>query len=62
VVNEARQHGLEHDRTALREYLRSLPSKSSIAVETIGSWYWLIDEMEAAGHHRCSPTRAERSY
>jgi hypothetical protein len=38
---------VEHDRPALR----SLPSKSSIAVETIGSWYWLIDEMEAAGHH-----------
>jgi transposase len=30
--------------------LKSLPPGSQIAVESVGNWYWLIDEMEDAGH------------
>lgn len=41
---------VEHDREGYREYLESLPPGSSIAVETTGNWYWVIDEMERAGH------------
>lgn len=41
---------VEHDRAGYREYLESLPPGSSIAVETTGNWYWVVDEMERAGH------------
>jgi len=27
-----------------------LPARSSIAVETVGNWYWIVDEMQQAGH------------
>jgi transposase len=30
--------------------LAELPPGSPIAVETTGNWYWIIDEMERAGH------------
>ncbi len=42
---------VEHTREALRAFLAALPPGSPIAVETIGNWYWLVDEMEQAGHH-----------
>jgi transposase len=42
---------VEHTREDLRAFLASLPPGSPIAIETIGNWYWLIDEMEQAGHH-----------
>jgi transposase len=41
---------VEHDRKAFRSFLQTLPSASQIAIETTGNWYWLIDEMEKAGH------------
>ena len=41
---------VEHDREVFRYFLRTLPPGSPIAVETTGNWYWLIDEMEQAGH------------
>jgi transposase len=37
------------DRQALQSYLPRLPKGSPVAVETTGSWYWLVDELEAAG-------------
>jgi transposase len=27
-----------------------LPPESSIAVETVGNWYWMVDETQQAGH------------
>ncbi len=42
---------VEHeDKSLYRMFLQTLPSGSQIAVETIGSWYWMIDEMEKVGH------------
>ncbi len=41
---------IEHTREVLRAFLAALPPGSPIAVETIGNWYWLVDEMERAGH------------
>lgn len=38
------------DREEYRRYLRSLPAGSRIALETVGNWYWMVDEMEGAGH------------
>lgn len=39
-----------HDREVFREYLRMLPASSPIALETSGCYYWIVDEMERAGH------------
>jgi len=39
-----------HDRGEFRHFLSSLPPRSPIAVESVGNWYWLIDEIERAGH------------
>ncbi len=41
---------VEHDRETYRTFLRSLPPASPIAVESTGNWYWMVDEMEKAGH------------
>lgn len=42
---------VEHDLGSFRTFLEGLPAGSPIAVETTGNWYWIIDEMERAGHH-----------
>ena len=46
VVREAR---IEHDRGAVRHFLDGCDRGSPVAVETIGNWYWIVDEIEAAG-------------
>jgi transposase len=40
---------IDHERGALRAFLASCQAGSPVAVETIGSWYWIVDEIEAAG-------------
>jgi len=40
-----------HDREVFRNFLRDLPAGSEIALETSGCYYWIVDEMEQAGHH-----------
>src|SRR5690349_21108618 len=40
---------VKHDRAEIREFLRELPVGSQVAIESTGGWYWLVDEMEAAG-------------
>jgi transposase len=42
---------VEHERTSMREFLAKLPASSNIAIETSGHYYWLVEEMEKAGHH-----------
>jgi len=44
-----REERIEHDRGALRGFLERCERGSAVAVETIGNWYWSVDEMEAAG-------------
>jgi transposase len=41
---------VEHITELYRSFLRGLPEGTPIAVETVGNWYWMIDEMERAGH------------
>jgi len=41
---------VENDRYDFRKFLHTLPPGSPIAVESVGNWYWMIDEMEKAGH------------
>lgn len=53
TVNENGQTTLtkrvEHDRKRYRIFLETLPKASSVAIETTGNWYWMVDEMERAG-------------
>lgn len=63
------QHGkasrpvrVDHDRDLYCQYLRTLPPSSDIAIEATGHWYWIVDAMEAAGHHPhlANPFEAKR--
>jgi transposase len=44
-----REQRITHERGALREFLERCEQGSPVAVETIGNWYWIVDEIEAAG-------------
>jgi transposase len=54
AINERGEYGrpvrVNHDRESMRAFLASLPPNSQIAVETSGSYYWLVEEMEGASH------------
>ncbi len=54
VLEERGQTGkeirVEHSRGLYRHFLSTLPSGSPIALESIGNWYWMVEEMERAGH------------
>ena len=39
-----------HIREEFRAFLQGLPAGSKIALETSGCYYWMVDEMEEAGH------------
>jgi transposase len=41
---------VDHKRESYRSFLESLPPASRIAIESVGNWYWMVDEMEKAGH------------
>ena len=42
---------VEHGPKQYADFLKQLPQESEIAIESTGHWYWLVDEMERAGHH-----------
>lgn len=48
VISEER---INHRPGAIRSYLQPFPDGCAVAVETIGNWYWIVDEIEAAGLH-----------
>jgi transposase len=54
TINESGQcssaERVGHERELYRKYLTCLPPESPIAIESVGNWYWMIDEMERAGH------------
>jgi transposase len=41
---------VEHERQPYRQFLERLPAGSQIALEASGHYYWMVDEMECAGH------------
>jgi transposase len=47
--NVLQEDRIDHVRGAIREYLSQFESGLAVAVETIGNWYWIVDEIEAAG-------------
>lgn len=46
ILRECR---IEHERGALAEFLRRWDPGSPVALETLGNWYWIVDEIEEAG-------------
>jgi transposase len=44
-----REERIEHERGALQAFLTRCERGSPVALETIGNWYWIVDEIEAAG-------------
>jgi transposase len=46
TIREAR---VDHERDALRQFLERCDRGSPVAVETTGNWYWIVDDIEAAG-------------
>jgi transposase len=40
---------IEHRRGSITGFLSQQPPGCLVAVETIGNWYWIIDEIEQAG-------------
>ena len=46
IIREIR---VGHRRGAIREFLAEWDVGSPVAVETVGNWYWLVDEIEEAG-------------
>lgn len=40
---------IPHERGALKKFLERCERGSPVAVETIGNWYWIVEEIEAAG-------------
>lgn len=47
LVRETR---IPHARGALQRFLAGCELGSPVAVETIGSWYWIVDEVEETGY------------
>ena len=47
--NNVREHKIEHRRGSIAGFLCREESGSAVAVETIGNWYWIVDEIERAG-------------
>lgn len=54
AMNEEGHYGqairVGHQRERMRAFLEELPPASQIALETSGSYYWLVEEMQRAGH------------
>jgi transposase len=40
---------VNHEPGAIRIFLSRYPADTPVALETIGNWYWIVDEIEAAG-------------
>ena len=49
------QRRIEHEPGAIRDFLVQFPSGTPVALESVGNWYWIVDEIEAAG---CIPHMA----
>lgn len=48
-TGRARQQRIEHRPGAIREYLAGCRHGTPVAVEALGSWYWIVQEIEQAG-------------
>ena len=46
---------VDHRRGAIGDFLSRFPPGMPVALETVGKWYWILDEIEEAG---CLPRLA----
>lgn len=37
---------IEHARGQIAAFLSQWPAGSEVALETVGNWYWIVDEIE----------------
>ena len=44
-----RQERVIHERGNIREFLADFAAGTPVALESVGNWYWIADEIEAAG-------------
>jgi transposase len=44
-----KQVRVEHERGAIRDFLSEFPEGTPVALESIGNWYWIVEEIEQAG-------------
>jgi hypothetical protein len=40
---------VNHEPGAIRAFLSQFPQGTPVALETVGNWYWIVDQIEAAG-------------
>lgn len=40
---------VEHDRGKIKQFLSNWTAGANVAIETVGNWYWIVDEIEQAG-------------
>jgi transposase len=43
------QTRVDHEPGAIQAFLEGLPDDTPVALESVGNWYWIADEIEAAG-------------
>jgi len=48
-TREVLQRRIEHRPGAIEAYLSDAEAGTSVAVEALGSWYWIVEEIESAG-------------
>jgi hypothetical protein len=46
---------VDHEPGAIQAFVSQFPPGTPVALETVGNWYWIVDEIEAAG---CVPLLA----
>ena len=46
---------VNHMPGSIRGFLEDYPQGTPVALESVGNWYWIVDEIEAAG---CIPLMA----
>ena len=44
-----KQVRVNHEPGAIRDFLAEYPEGTPVALESIGNWYWIVDEIEQAG-------------
>jgi hypothetical protein len=40
---------VDHDAGAITRFFSGLPLGTPVALESVGNWYWIADEIEASG-------------
>jgi hypothetical protein len=50
---------INHFPGAIQSFLSQFPEGTPVALETVGNWYWIVDEIEASG---CIPLLAHAHF